>query len=113
MKFQLNNNLIGILISTGELFFTFMLLLISCEVGSGMSSAFENINDQIDELDWYLLPIKMQVMLPFIMINVQESIGMPCFGSIMCERDTFKSVRDTKLSEMNQSLSLTFLLSFI
>lgn len=79
--------------SISELFFSLILLLASCENGTRISSSFEYINDEINRFDWYLLSVEMQRILPVIMINAQESIGLECFGSFLCDRNTFKSVR--------------------
>ena len=71
---------------------TFVLLFASCELAGRMSIEFDDINDQINRFDWYLFPHEMQQLLPIIMANTQQEVGFECFGSILCNRDTFKKV---------------------
>lgn len=46
----------------------------------------------MDEFDWYLFPSEIQRMLPIIMMYAQQPVGIACFGSTTCNRDTFKYV---------------------
>lgn len=91
--FRLNNNLIGVFISIAELLFTLTLLFVSCELGNRMSNEFEYINDQIHQFDWHMLSLETQQLLPIITMSVDQPIGIPCIGSIMCNLNTFKTVR--------------------
>lgn len=67
-------------------------VFISCELGQRMSDSFDKINFTIDQLDWYLFPIKIQRMLPMIIEIAQEPVELECFGSIACIREVFKNV---------------------
>lgn len=64
-----------------------------CEIGKRASEAFEEIDDKIGALDWYLFPTQIQKILPIIMMDAQQIIALECFGSIFCNRETFKNVR--------------------
>lgn len=68
------------------------LLFVTCEIGQRFTNLFEEIADRFDRLDWYLLPMKVQRLLPTIMINVQEPIVIGCFGIMNGSRDQFKKV---------------------
>lgn len=72
-----------------------------CELAGKMSDEFENFNDRINQFDWYLLPLSVQKMLPFIMLNSQQAIGFTCFGSIMCNRETFRKVNYRIILKIN------------
>lgn len=48
----------------------------------------------IEGLDWYRFPIKLQKMLPIILIDAQQLVALDCFGSITCSREVFKQVRE-------------------
>lgn len=76
-----------------ELFWAFTLVLLSCELGSRISNEFEEINERIDQLKWYLFPLEMRRLMMMIEMNSQEWVGFACFGSIPCDRETFKKVR--------------------
>lgn len=76
-----------------ELFCTFTLLFLSCELSDQISIDFENINDTINRFDWNSFPLEMQRLLPIIMANTQQSVGFECFRGFICNRDTFKKVK--------------------
>lgn len=76
-----------------ELLWAFGLVFVTCELAGRITTEFESINDQINQFDWYLFPLEEQQKLPFLMANTQNKVGFKCFGSAMCERDTFKKVR--------------------
>ena len=57
-----------------------------------MSNAFEEIDDGIGQLDWYLMPDDLQRMLPFLIAVSQKPVILRAFGSISCEREDFKKV---------------------
>lgn len=92
LNFQSHYNLDALIISTFEMFCTLVVLFVTSELGERISSEFEDINNQINRFDWYLCPINMQKMLPVIMTNLQQPVEFKCFGSIACNRDTFKAV---------------------
>lgn len=68
------------------------LALIPCELGERLTGAFGGICDEIENFNWYAFPIKVQRMLPVILIDAQEPVVLKCFGSISCVRDVFKRV---------------------
>lgn len=88
----------------------FTEVLFTSEIGQIFGDRFEEIDDKINELDWYLLPMKIQRMLPTFMINTQQSTLITCFGSLTCSRETLKMVclRQQKFKKM-KLLSLIFI----
>ena len=68
-------------------------VFVICELCQQISNAFEEFNDMIGQFKWYLFPVKVQRILPTIIINAQQPVYLDCFGSIACNRDTFKRVR--------------------
>lgn len=81
-----------ILQSVGFGLWAFCLVFFVCEILQRLSNAYEKVDDAIDRFNWYLFPQKMQRMLPIIMINTQQTFEITCFGSIACNRETFKKV---------------------
>lgn len=73
-------------------FWAIFMVFFSCEIGQRFSNAYEEIDYEIAQFDWYLMPIKTQQMLPTLMINAQQAVDIECFGSMACGRDTFKKV---------------------
>lgn len=76
-----------------EAFCAFGSVSFTCELGERFSSAFNNISDFVDQLNWYLFPHKVQKMLPTLLITTQKPVAIECFGSILCVRAALKSVR--------------------
>lgn len=75
-----------------ELLLTLMCLFTTCELSGRLSCEFDDINDRINEFNWYSFPLEMQRLLPIIMANTQQPVDFYCFGSSKCNRDTIKKV---------------------
>lgn len=73
-------------------FFAFMLVFFASEIGQRFSNSFEEIDDKINQMDWHLLPIKIQQVLPIIMMNTQTIMAIPCFGSLASNHESFRKV---------------------
>lgn len=82
----------AIIVPILDLFLTVPILFACCELAGRMSCEFDDIKDLIGQFDWYLFPLKIQQTLPVVIMNEQEPVGFACFGSFMCNRDTFKKV---------------------
>lgn len=63
-----------------------------CELCQRSSDRYDELNDIIGQFEWYFLPAKIQRFLPMIIMSVQEPVSFECFGSITCDRETFKRV---------------------
>lgn len=72
------------------------IVFAACELGQRFSNAFEEVDDVVSQMDWYLLPIKIKRMLITVMIHSQRPCAVEFFGSISCSREQFKSVSLTK-----------------
>ena len=81
-----------------ELFVSFNLVFICCELAGRLSDEFVEICSEIERIKWYSLPLKMQQILPFVLIHAQEPVDFECFGSMPCDRETFKRVVDSGFS---------------
>ena len=68
------------------------IVFAACEFGQRLSDAFDEINDIINQFNWYLFPIEIRKILPNFMINTQQPVVMKCFGCISCSRKQFKKV---------------------
>lgn len=75
-----------------QLFTTIVGIFGICEFGERISFAFYKINIALDRFKWYRLPKEVQKMLPIIMIAAQEPVQLNIFGSVACNRITFKEV---------------------
>lgn len=90
-----NNNLMGtIVIMFAEMFWSFILVLMVCFSGEKVSDAFEVIEHEIYQFDWYRFPIHMWQSLSILLVGVQQPASLYVFGSISCDREAFKKVNN-------------------
>lgn len=74
----------------GSWIFGFVFIL--CEIGQRLTDAIYAIVYEFEQLKWYLLPIKIQRILPIILMNAQKPMTMGCFGIVVGDRNQFKQV---------------------
>lgn len=70
-------------------------LFLACEIGQRLTDLFEDINEQLEGLNWYLFPLKMQQLLPILLINAQEEVVIGCYGAINCSRVQCQKVNNS------------------
>lgn len=85
----------------------FGLVGFSCEIGQQFTSKYDSIGVTLDKLRWYKLPMKMQRLLPVIILTAQQQLAIECFGSVLCLRTSFKSV--SSVSHINSSFNIAFI----
>ena len=64
----------------------------SCEIGQRFCNAFDVVDDTIGQLNFYLLPMEIQRILPMVIMYSQEPLVVRFFGSLCCTREQFKKV---------------------
>lgn len=99
IEFQRSDEFSTVLLLQSILFYGFWafgMVYFACELGQRLSIAYDDVENKVSKLDWYLLPMETQRMLPTLMCNTQKPFKVVCFGGISCERDTFKTVRPWK-----------------
>lgn len=94
-----------LLVAACQIIFAFGGIFMTCELGQRINLAFDECNEIINQFKWYLFPVKIQRMLPIILHYNQQPVDIKVFGSIACDRETFKYV------SVNRSF-LPFLLYF-
>lgn len=87
---------IVVLITLVESLLAFGLAFFSCEMGQKFSDVYVDVNDIIDEFNWYAFPTEVKRMLPLIIHAAQQPVAIECFGSTMCVRETFQKVSGSK-----------------
>lgn len=90
-------------------FWASILVYTSCECGQQFTDAFSHFDYVIGELDWHLLPIEIQRLLPMIIMNAQQPMMVKCYGNISCGRETFKKVTQTNNTDSIEISLLTVL----
>lgn len=99
-----------LLITTIEIIYSFGDLLIICELGQRMNVAFDECKDIFAQIEWYSFSVEIQQMLPMILNFMQQPIEIKCFGSMTCDRETFKYVKLIKLNIEIEFNSIPFLI---
>lgn len=73
--------------------FAFGMNFLLCEMCERMTAHFDEVNDTIYQMDWYLFPTATQCMMPAIILMAQQPVEFLGYGNIPATRDTFKIVR--------------------
>lgn len=71
------------------------MVFVCCELCQRMSDKYDEIDDTFGQFCWYRFPDEMKRMLPMVILFIQQPIVIECFGSIACNRETFKNVSST------------------
>lgn len=87
-----NDSLLLITIAVLDMCISFGITYIICEIGQQITNAFEEIEDVIGQIDWYLFPIEFKRMFPMFVNAAQQPMEIACFGSVPCSRGTYKKV---------------------
>lgn len=80
------------------------LVFISCELGERNGTLFCTFEDEINQFDWYQFPMRIQRMLPPILMIAQEPVVVKCFGSASCTRKQFQKVNIDEFVERSVSI---------
>lgn len=81
-----------LVVASGGLIWSISLVFIPCELCGWLSNSFVEINDTIDQFNWYSFPLEIRNRLPILMNNTQQIVYIECFGSLPTDRETFKKV---------------------
>lgn len=73
-------------------FGTLALVFVACESGQRFSNAFSEVGDAFSQLDFYLLPIEIQRILPPVIMYMQKPMFVQFFGNLSATREQFKKV---------------------
>lgn len=73
--------------------FSFGLVFVCCELGEQITANFDEFDNTISEMDWYLFSSATQRMMPTILMVTQQPVSFFGYGNVPATRDTFKKVR--------------------
>lgn len=82
-----------LLVSFFAMFWSFSFVFIYCELGERVFNAFSKVNYWIEQIDWFLLPLRLQQMITMITAATQLYVVFTCFESTLCVREAYKKVR--------------------
>lgn len=81
-----------LLIALAEMFWSFCLVFIYCDLGERISDGFNELYDVICMLKWHKYPIEIQRMLIDILIVTQQPVVIQGFGNVYCTRNACQKV---------------------
>lgn len=84
--------MIILLETINEAFYAICIIFIICEFGERLTIAYDEMNCQIEQFDWYLFPIEIKRLLPILMIDAQQRVELQCFGTLSASRESLKKV---------------------
>ena len=70
----------------------FGLIFIACELNQRLTDKFDQFDDTLWEIKWYLFPTKFQRFYLIFGSNTQQPVYIRGYGSIFFTRETFKKV---------------------
>lgn len=70
-------------------FWALFFIFATCEIGERMYQNSYDVEDKIEQLDWYKYPYEVQRMIPVFIMNAQKGIAIEFFGTISCSRAQF------------------------
>lgn len=76
------------------MFWAFILVFFSNEIGQRFSDAFERIECEVGQLKWYFYSIEMKRLFHVLFAIIQQPIAIQFFGSAVCGRRQFKKVHN-------------------
>lgn len=88
-----SDNLAMLAITALEIIYAFVALLVACEVCQRINLIFDECNEMVKQLEWYLFPAEIKRMLPLMLNFALEPIEIKCFGTMTSDREAFKYVR--------------------
>ncbi|XP_031634447.1 uncharacterized protein LOC116347847 [Contarinia nasturtii] len=75
-----------------KLYWSFLLIFLFCYYGQEVSTAFEELDDEIYQCEWYEFSYKVQRIFPIMMIVAQETVNVESTGDFVCNRVTFNKI---------------------
>lgn len=75
-----------------EACYAFGAILIASELGQRATSSFAVISDAWIQFNWNLFSLEVNRFLLIILPTVHTPVAIKCFGSVSCDRDSFKKV---------------------
>ncbi|XP_031618676.1 odorant receptor Or2-like [Contarinia nasturtii] len=81
----------ALLITIWQLFWTFAFLFLYCYRGEEVTSAFEELADEISQCEWDSLPYQLQRILPIVLIAAKESVQIKTYG-FACTHERFQKI---------------------
>lgn len=88
----IHSNIFDLLYVIMYLICTLGQLFLFCHFGNQLTDTFGTIYDTFYQCDWYLMPLKIQKIMPTILNAAQEPVFLRGFGNITCTREMFKKV---------------------
>lgn len=74
------------------MFWSLAFVLMVCFLGQYVNDAFEEIESEIYQLDWYRFPVGMWPSVSIFLVGIQQTTSLKVYGSTSCDRETFKKV---------------------
>lgn len=68
------------------------VFFLMCDNGNAVTSAFDELDEVVYGMDWYLCPIELQKYLVLMLSVIRQPIVMRGIFSLDCSRFTFKRV---------------------
>lgn len=78
-----------------EAFYSVFNVFTCCELGERLTIAYDGLECEIEQFEWFAFPIEIQRILPIIMNSGQQTVTLQYFGSFCGDRETFKKANNS------------------
>lgn len=85
-------SIIGIVRSLTLIFWSFALIFFFCHSCQSVTDRFSQLDNAVYHCEWHSYPIKVQRILPIIMLALQQPVVFHGFGNVFYTREAFKNV---------------------
>lgn len=97
-----SGDIIGIIQTVLLVFVSLFPFFVFCHFGGNLTYQFENVGDNLYQLEWYEYPMEVQKRLPIIIASTQKSIYMRGYGDTRSTYSVFKKVIFIKFIEIDR-----------
>lgn len=71
---------------------TILWLFLLCHFGSHLTEQFDHFGDAVYQLDWYMLSLEQQKLLPTLLALINKPVFLEGYGGIQCTWQLFTKV---------------------
>lgn len=68
------------------------ILSMICYVGEGVRTKYLQLNDAIYDVSWYLYPVKLEKLVPLMLMHAEKPAKFESVGGLDCSLETLKTV---------------------
>lgn len=81
-----------ILFYINQMSWSYIGIFIFCEFGERVTNEYIDVDNEINQLDWYLYPLRIQQFMIMTIAGSAQPVVIRGYGNCLCTRESFKNV---------------------